>query len=148
MTELTLEWDSADLARLQRALEKLDEEHLARPMYYEIGSTIHKAAGVYPAWHDTPPYPYYIRGRGTQFSASYNDQKSENLGKRWYVKVFPHYLLVGNAASYAGWVHGEEQTATHQSHGWKKLLETAKQELPGVIKKLEDRAQKLWEQAR
>lgn len=148
MTELVYEWDSEDLARLDRALSKLDEEDLARPMYYEIGSTIHKAAGVYPQWTDSPPYPYYIRGRGTQYSESYNDQRSENLRERWWVKVFPHYLKVGNAASYAGWVHGEEQTETHKKHGWKKLLDTAKKEMPGIIKKLEARALKLWEQTR
>jgi len=148
VTDFVMEWDSEDLARLQRALDKLDEEHLARPMYYEIGTTIHKAAGIYPTWTDSPPYPYYIRGRGTQFSAGYNDEKSQNLRERWWVSVFPGYLKVGNAATYAGWVHGEEQTSTHADHGWKKLLQTAKEVMPGVIKKLEARALALWEQAR
>jgi len=148
MSDLVLEWDSQDLARLQRALDKLDEEHLARPMYSEIGTTIHKAAGVYPSWYDTPPYPYYIRGRGTQWSASYNDERSQNLRERWWVQVFPNYLKVGNAATYAGYVHGEEQTDTHRRHGWKKLLQTAKDVMPAVIKKLEARALALWEQAR
>ena len=97
---------------------------------------------------DSPPYPYYIRGTGTQWSKSYNDQKSENRGKRWYVKVFPSYLIVGNAATYAGYVHGPEQTDVHGKHGWRKLYETAVKELPAIIKKLEARALALWEGTR
>ena len=144
MSELVFEWDPADLARVQRAMDKLDEEHLARPMYYQMGTTISAAAGLYPMWTDSPPYPYYIRGRGTQYSAGYNDLKSENLGKQWGTSVYPGYLKIKNAASYAGWVHGEEQTATHKAHGWKQLLQTAKDEMPGLIKKLEARALQLW----
>ena len=156
MTDFVLEWDSADLARLQRALDKLDEEHLARPMYYEIGTTIHKAAGVYPSWTDSPPFPYYIRGRGTQFSANYNDESSGNMRERWYVNVYPGYLKVGNDAGFGGpkgpyayLVHGDDtQTAVHRAHGWKRLLETAKEVFPGIIRKLEARALALWEQTR
>jgi hypothetical protein len=81
-----------------------------------------------------PPVPYYIRGRGTQTSASHNTMTSENLGKQWYVRknLTSYSVEIGNKASYAQWVHGEKQAVIHGIRGWRKLTDVV-QEKMGMI---------------
>jgi hypothetical protein len=82
-----------------------------------------------------PPAPYYIRGVGTQ-GASKNYHNSENLGKQWFVKrQEPIGSRIYNRASYAKWMHGEDQAKAMKRIGWKKLFETAKSKL-GEIQKV------------
>ena len=86
----------------------------------------------YPAETDAnrPPTPYYIRGRGTQYKNS-NSGKSENLGKRWSVKKYQRYgVVIANNASYAQYVHGENQARVMEAIGWRKLSDV-------VVEKLE-----------
>ena len=81
-----------------------------------------------------PPTPYYIRGRGTQY-ASYNKGDSENLGKRWTVKREGYKTRIGNSASYAKYVHGDDTQAKAMAGlGWKKLYETFKDKKPQITK--------------
>jgi hypothetical protein len=141
----TLEYDSADLARLQRALDKMDMQHLAQPMFQQIGDDIGGKAGVYPQWTDTaPPWPYWKRGSGWISASGKSSGTSQRLGDQWRTIVGIDTITIKNAATYAGYVHGPEQTEVHKTHGWLKLLDVAIKELPGVIKKLEARALKLW----
>lgn len=80
-----------------------------------------------------PPTPYYIRGRGMQY-AKRNNFSSENLGKQWYAQRTGADMRIGNRASYARWVHGEEQAKAMGRIGWKKLFETAKEKLDDIRK--------------
>ena len=86
-----------------------------------------------------PPTPYYVRGRGIKY-ASYLKPVSENLGKQWYRKVAGSSIRIGNRASYAKWVHGDEQ-AKHMSKdaaipkGWRKLTDVATEKFT-MIKKI------------
>jgi hypothetical protein len=81
-----------------------------------------------------PPEPYYIRGRGTQTKRG-NTGKSERLGTQWYTKPAGAYgTEVGNRASYARWVHGEEQANAMQKIGWRRLVDVAKEKTPEIIK--------------
>lgn len=76
-----------------------------------------------------PPVPYYVRGLGMERSLQgqeYNDSSSENLGKQWVVNSQGLNTVIGNSASYAKWVHGEDQAKAMGAIGWKKLLATAK----------------------
>ena len=73
-----------------------------------------------------PQYPYYQRGRGTVYSSGGSDNSSENMGKKWYIRRTAAQVEIGNVASYAYRVHGEQQTALMKKFGWKKLEETAK----------------------
>lgn len=52
---------------------------------------------------------------------------SERLGTQWVVKAQDFKTTVSNRASYAKWVHGEEQASFMPSKGWRKLFETAKE---------------------
>ena len=80
-----------------------------------------------------PPTPYYIRGRGTQYK-SRNAGGSENLGKRWTVKRKGYSTRIGNSASYAKWVHGEEQARWMKRIGWKQLYKTFKGKKANITK--------------
>jgi hypothetical protein len=81
-----------------------------------------------------PPEPYYIRGRGTQ-TKSGNRGNSERLGTQWYVRALGRTgAEIGNRASYARWVHGEEQATAMGKIGWKKLIDVAKDKTADIIK--------------
>jgi len=82
---------------------------------------------------NAPPVPYYIRGRGTQY-ATRNLENSELLGKQWVVQRKGFNTVIGNTASYARYVHGEEQAKAMAGIGWKKLFDTAKEKLKDIQK--------------
>ncbi len=72
-----------------------------------------------------PPTPYYIRGRGTQ-TATRNYQNSERLGTRWvFSRLAGLRASIGNAASYAPYVHGENQARAMAPKGWRRLMDVA-----------------------
>lgn len=81
-----------------------------------------------------PPTPYYIRGTGMQTSANRNLNNSENLGKQWTTKREGWTARIGNRASYAKWVHGDEQAAAMAKIGWRKLFDVAKEKIGGITK--------------
>ena len=83
-----------------------------------------------------PPTPYYIRGKGTQ-TATKNYFNSENLGKQWYMRREGLGMRIYNRASYARYVHGDEQAKAMGRIGWKQLFKTAKEKV-GDIKKVYD----------
>ena len=83
-----------------------------------------------------PPTPYYERGMGMQY-ASGNSGSSETLGKQWNVAVNGYKTVVGNRASYAGWVHGDEQARgmgpnARIPKGWRKLTDVAKEKKKAI----------------
>lgn len=81
-----------------------------------------------------PPTPYYIRGRGMQYKSG-NAKNSENLGKRWYVHREGAETTIGNSASYAKWVHGDDDQAEAMATiGWKKLFKTAQDKIGEITK--------------
>lgn len=81
-----------------------------------------------------PPEPYYIRGRGTQNKGG-NRRNSEGLSTQWYIRQSGQMgTAIGNRASYARWVHGEEQAQAMGAIGWRKLAEVAKEKTPEIIK--------------
>ena len=78
---------------------------------------------------NTPPEPYYIRGRGMQYKSG-NTGGSERLGTQWSVLRRGAQTYIGNRASYAQWVHGDEQgegqamqmgRAAKRPKGWARL---------------------------
>ncbi|MHA2163810.1 MAG: hypothetical protein ACXABF_15445, partial [Candidatus Thorarchaeota archaeon] len=81
-----------------------------------------------------PPTPFYIRGRGTQLK-NRNLHNSERLGTQWYILQKKFVTTISNRASYAKWVHGEQQARFMASKGWKKLFETGKSK-SGQIQKI------------
>lgn len=95
---------------------------------------------TYPPATDAnyPPTPYYIRGRGMQRAGvrkpEYNDYRSERLGTQWYTKQEGGTTYIGNRASYAPYVHGEEQAAKMGAKGWRKLLDVANEKIDRITK--------------
>jgi hypothetical protein len=81
-----------------------------------------------------PPTPYYKRGTGTVTSHG-TRRTSENLGKQWYVKAVGWGgAEIGNRASYARWVHGEEQANAMAKIGWRRLVDVAREKTGEIIK--------------
>lgn len=76
-----------------------------------------------------PPEPYYIRGRGMQYKSK-NTMKSERLGTRWYVrqKVGGYITQIGNSASYAKYVHGDQQSSKLKA-AWRRLSDVAQEQM-------------------
>ena len=78
-----------------------------------------------------PPTPYYIRGSGIKYK-SYLKPTSEKMRTLWYVKPQGLVTKIGNRASYAKWVHGDEQANAMAKIGWKKLTDVAKDKMPRI----------------
>lgn len=80
---------------------------------------------------NAPPVPYYIRGRGTMTKKGLN-ATSERLGTQWYVRSIGLGAAIGNRASYAQWVHGEEQATKMGEKGWRKLVDVAQDKIQAI----------------
>ena len=88
-----------------------------------------------------PPAPFYLRGLGmvTKYGSGTNELSSETLGKQWNVAVNGYKTTIGNSASYAKWVHGDEQAKGMSKNatipkGWRKLTEVAKEKTKVITK--------------
>lgn len=83
-----------------------------------------------------PPYPYYIRGRGTQTSPRHNTMTSERLGTHWYVKTSKdnYSTIIGNPVSYAKYVVGDQQAHFMTPKGWRKLREVVEEKISDITK--------------
>jgi hypothetical protein len=83
---------------------------------------------------NAPPTPYYVRGVGTQY-ATRNDGRSERYGTQFYVNTDQAYIAeIGNRASYAQYLGGENQARRMGALGWRKLLEVAIEKLPILVR--------------
>jgi len=116
---------ASDLAELKRDLKALQLKNLLRGELDPLGASIIQKAGAYP-----PP--------------TANSRRTGRLGRSWQSKVWDMKLEVENYASYAGYVHGEEQTATHRATGWKRLFEVASTQTDKLMKKLSDKIDRIW----
>jgi hypothetical protein len=58
------------------------------------------------------------------------------LGTQWHIKreLSEYTTEIGNRASYAKWVHGEEQAHFMKPKGWRKLTEVATEKLGKITK--------------
>jgi hypothetical protein len=118
--------------KVQRALDKFPHEiakyigqateEAAKNLLDTTGLQKYPPAGSY----NQPPTPYYIRGRGTQTSSG-NKGNSQRLGTQWYVEKKDFSTTIGNRATYATYLHSEKPVYWAQSHGWKMLFSTAKE---------------------
>ena len=130
------------LDKLMAAFQKFPRE-VARQMSqaaHEAGKEIIETEGLknYPGMTSAnrPPTPYYIRGSGMKYK-SYLKKTSETLKNRWYIRREGYNAKIGNSASYAKYVHGDEQ-AHHMGplaaipKGWKKLSDVAKDKMPEI----------------
>lgn len=82
---------------------------------------------------NAPPAPYYIRGRGMQYMTG-NTGSSEKLGTQWTVEPKGFKTTIANRASYAKWVHGEQQAHFMAPKGWRKLVEVGKEKTTEITR--------------
>jgi hypothetical protein len=80
---------------------------------------------------NAPPTPYYIRGTGTQYK-SRNAGNSEDYKNQFYAKPINGGTMIGNRASYAKYLAGEEQARAMAKIGWRKLYDVAKEKLTQI----------------
>ena len=120
---------------MERGIQSLENMSQAG---HRAGSDLLKTKGLrnYPpsTAANLPPTPYYIRGRGTQY-ASRNAGDSERLGTQWTIQRRGYSTHIGNRASYAKWVHGDEQASWMANIGWRKLKEVAKEKIKPITRK-------------
>lgn len=93
-----------------------------------------------------PPTPYYIRGKGTQTSKG-NKDDSERYGSQeivngthndaFDIKRRGMDTVIGNRASYAPYLGGEQQAAWAAKKGWRKLREVAEEKISQIRMKYE-----------
>lgn len=142
MTQPALEVELKGLDELNRAMQKFPKtvaKNLGAAGKEAAEDVILPTEGLrnYPTATaaNKPPTPYYIRGVGTQ-TQSANYLNSERLGTRWNVTRRGHETRVSNPASYARYVHGEEQAVamTQKGKGWKKLYDTAKKKIKQITR--------------
>jgi hypothetical protein len=130
---------------LEPILEKLDKlgklTQLAEPIFQGVGEDIRNAASPYPPETEAnvpKPGGWYERGYGPRWLGGKGGrQTSQNLSTKWFVKPSSSFVDVGNIATYAPYVHGEEQAWFHGPRGWKKLKETAEELRPKILEGLE-----------
>ena len=138
--------DIKGLERLQaafRAFPKQVARNMSQAVHQAAKDVILPTKGLqrYPPATDAnrPPTPYYKRGTGTIYKNRI-DATSENLGKRWYVRRVGAEGKIGNRASYAKWVHGDDTQARGMSSsakipkGWRKLKEVADEKIGKITK--------------
>jgi hypothetical protein len=81
-----------------------------------------------------PPYPYYVRGVGTQYSPAANSMSSEKFGTQFYTESQPFKVVIGNRASYAKWIVGEAQANRMAGIGWRRLVDVAQEKIGPITK--------------
>lgn len=106
----------------RRALRRLAEEVKLRAIPYPTEGP----------WNTPGPYParWYQRHFGPRWArkgGGYGGRDtSERMLQQWFVAERSATAVeVGNRASYAGYVMGEEQAPFHGAHGWAKLRDIA-----------------------
>lgn len=128
------------LEELEAKLRKM----LTPPVYQKalrrLGEEVKLRAIPYPpegAWNQPGPYParWYQRHFGPRWARKGGGiggrNTSERMQQHWVVSERGQLSVeVGNTASYAPFVMGEEQVEFHRAHGWRKLSEIAREELP------------------
>ena len=87
------------------------------------------------------PKRWYQRGYGPRWAlkkgGAGGKKLSQRLGTRWAYNLYGVRAVIGNAASYAPYVQGEEkQSKVHELIGWETAEDAAEQELPGITERI------------
>lgn len=126
------------LDKVQQALRTMGERaaKYLQAAGAEASEEIIQAPGLatYPAEGpgNQPPTPYYSRGKGMEYKRG-NDGRSEKLGTQFTVDYQSSGVTIGNRASYAPYVIGEEQTRAMANIGWRRLIDVAREKMPRIV---------------
>lgn len=142
LDELTRRLDSfKDLKKVIPALEA-GANHLEGVVKeYAPKSEANKPGGPGSRWYQRGFGPRWARKDGTWGGR----KTSEVLRSRWAVQSKNHGLtwIIGNNATYAKYVHGEEQAHFHKDRGWKTIFDVVKQESDTVLNFVKDRVDRI-----
>jgi hypothetical protein len=137
------------LKELQAAMDKFPQKsasYMSQAGQQAFERVIKDTKGLEPYPDETaanmPPEPYYIRGRGTQ-TKSGNRGNSRKMNTQWYAKREGYATRIGNSASYAQYVIGDNQAHFMAPKGWLKLVDVAKDKIKDIVKVYEDWTDKL-----
>lgn len=125
-------------AKLKAVGKKLSSYMSAAAMEASKDLLAHEGLQKYPPETDAnkPPTPYYVRGYGMQYKSKMV-YKSEKLGASFTTKKISYGARIGNNASYAPYVIGNQQARHMKRIGWLNIFEFAKSQT-GNIKKTFD----------
>ena len=84
---------------------------------------------------------WYQRGWGTRTSTG-GTHTSENLKEKWYINLRGKEAEIGNTASYAVYVQGNQQTWFHKARGWLTLEDESEKEVPEIERSLSENFEK------
>jgi hypothetical protein len=98
--------------------------------------------------HNRPPEIYYERGVGSHY-VNRIEHTSEQMDKRFYTKTSGFNTHIGNTASYAHYVIGDDQTynsrTDHHGYpigmaqiGWQKLINAARKGKQAIADRWDD----------
>jgi hypothetical protein len=126
---ITIEVNAKELIRaLERAPREIERAIERAGM--ESGQNIIKQEGL-KAYPIEPQWEGYRYKRG--------GLRSERYGTKWNTRYASLQTTIGNSASYARYLAGEEQSRKVNMHipglGWRKLMEVAREQL-GEIKSI------------
>lgn len=93
------------------------------PAYVAIAELVRNEIAPYPPAIPAKDKRWYERGYGTKYRRKDGGitgrKTSEMLGRRWEVRAEGRGATVRNSASYAPFVHGDnDQAAIHRYTGW------------------------------
>ena len=118
--------------KLQKKLSKVQAKEVFKEVFLWATDEIRGETSLYPpetaANIKKATGSWYQRGRGVVDATGKIYKRSENLSRKWYIKVLVSKLQVkiGNKASYAKFVHGDVQAKFHGERGWRKLPKVVK----------------------
>jgi len=146
---ITIDVNPEDLRILHLRLEKLGRQDVFRDVLGAIGDRIRTRTREYPPPSianspDNPSGHWYVRGYGTMYASGVGYRTSQDLKSKWYTRLFPTYVEVGNTATYAPFVHGPDQVPIHKQRGWKSLLEETTRIVPELLRKMAEHIEKIW----
>ncbi len=132
-----------NLAEVQAAIAKFPQQVAGylQKAGQEVGEDAFNSEGLrkYPPTGpgNAPPVPYYIRGRGTEMAYG-NLNNSERYGTQFYVKPYESYgVTLGNRASYASYLGGENQSAAMKRIGWRRLVDVVNEKMSSIVRTYE-----------
>ena len=127
---IEVKFEPRDILSLELALTKLDAEILLKHEWGPFLDNFVKYVKIYP-----PEIP------GSSYVRTHHLEESWTSGV-----VDPLTAQVINAAIYAGWVQGHEQTATHAGHKWTNAFEKGKAHLDYLAQTIMEKAIRIWTQ--
>lgn len=132
------------LDELEEKINQIEDLPFLQAYLETIGLHIQGKVNPYPpsSIANSPGNPsgrWYERNFGMRSITGWSKRTSENLSKKWYSTVKKDSIEVGNTASYAPYVQGEEKQAKiHKERGWKTLEKTVEEEVPNILDNLKE----------